>query len=164
MPIQKYNETTGKSLKKVIIMYSQNVKPSMSLGESLTSVFNKYATFTGRARRSEYWWFAVCYFGLTFLFNIGQMGMMIQVLSGEMLPNDPSYLLMLMASVVIGLGLFLPALAVTVRRFHDIGKSGWNILWAAIPLIGAIIVLVWMCQDSDVVANKYGESPKYTNE
>lgn len=89
------------------------------------------------------------------------MGMMIQVLSGEMLPNDPSYLLMLMAGVVIGLGLFLPALAVTVRRFHDIGKSGWNILWAAIPLIGPIIVLVWMCQDSDVVANKYGESPKY---
>lgn len=145
-------------------MYSQNVKPSMSLGESLTSVFNKYATFTGRARRSEYWWFAVCYFGLTFLLNIGQMGMMIQVLSGEMLPNDPSYLLMLMAGVVIGLGLFLPALAVTVRRFHDIGKSGWNILWAAIPLVGAIIVLVWMCQDSDVVANKYGESPKYINE
>ena len=144
-------------------MYSQNVKPSMSLGESLTSVFNKYATFTGRARRSEYWWFAVCYFGLTSLFNIAQMGMMIQVLSGEMLPNDPSYLLMLMAGVVIGLGLFLPALAVTVRRLHDIGKSGWNILWAAIPLIGAIIVLVWMCQDSDVVANKYGESPKYSN-
>ena len=145
-------------------MYSQNVKPSMSLGESLTSVFNKYATFTGRARRSEYWWFAVCYFGLTFLFNFVQLGMMIQVLSGEMLPNDPSYLLMLMAGVVIGLGLFLPALAVTVRRLHDIGKSGWNILWAAIPLIGTIIVLVWMCQDSDVVANKYGESPKYGND
>ena len=144
-------------------MYSQNVKPSMSLGESLTSVFNKYATFTGRARRSEYWWFAVCYFGLQIIFNFASLGMLAGVMSGEMSYNDPSYLLMLMAGVIIGLGLFLPALAVTVRRLHDIGKSGWNILWAAIPLVGTIIVLVWMCQDSDVVGNKYGESPKYGN-
>ncbi len=144
-------------------MNSRNVKPSMSLGESLTSVFNKYATFTGRARRSEYWWFSICYYALVFIFNIGQLGMMIQVMTGEMSNNDPSFTIMLMASVVVGLGLFLPALAVTVRRFHDIGKSGWNILWAAIPLVGVIVVLVWMCQDSDVVANRYGESPKYGN-
>lgn len=163
MPKQRYNETTGKSHKKVNIMYSQNVKPSMSLGESLTSVFNKYATFTGRARRSEYWWFTICYYAIQFIFNFATFGMMLGTLSGEMSYNDPSYSLFTMASVVIGLGLLLPSLAVTVRRLHDIGKSGWNILWAAIPLIGIIIVLVWMCQDSDVVANKYGESPKYSN-
>ena len=144
-------------------MYSQNVKPSMSLGESLTSVFNKYATFTGRARRSEYWWFTICYHVIVFIFNFTQLGMLLQVMSGEMTFTDPSYTIMLMASVVVGFGLFLPYLAVTVRRFHDIGKSGWNNLWAAIPLVGVIIVLVWMCQDSDVVANKYGESPKYGN-
>jgi uncharacterized membrane protein YhaH (DUF805 family) len=144
-------------------MYSQNVKPSMSLGESLTSVFNKYATFTGRARRSEYWWFTICYYAIQLIFNFASLGMMAGALSGEMSYNDPSYSLFMMASVVIGLGLFLPSLAVTVRRLHDIGKSGWNILWAAVPLIGIIIVLVWMCQDSDVVANKYGESPKYGN-
>ena len=136
----------------------------MSLGESLTSVFNKYATFTGRARRSEYWWFSICYYAIQLIFNFASFGMMAGVLSGEMSYNDPSYSLIMMASVVIGLGLFLPSLAVTVRRLHDIGKSGWNILWAAIPLIGVIIILVWMCQDSDVVANKYGESPKYVNE
>lgn len=144
-------------------MYSQNVKPSMSLGESLTSVFNKYATFTGRARRSEYWWFSICYYVIVFIFNFAQLGMLVQVMTGEMAYTDPSYTIMLMASVVVGLGLFLPALAVTVRRLHDIGKSGWNILWAAIPIVGLIIVLAWMCQDSDVVANKYGESPKYGN-
>lgn len=144
-------------------MYSQNVRPSMSLGESLTSVFNKYATFTGRARRSEYWWFTGCYWVIQLIFNMGQFGMMIQAMSGEMSFEDPSYKILQMASVVIGLGLILPALAVTVRRFHDIGKSGWNMLWGAIPLIGGIIVLVWMCQDSDVVANEYGDSPKYTN-
>ena len=142
-------------------MYSQNVKPRMSLGESLTSVFNKYATFTGRARRSEYWWFTVCYYALGFIFNIAQLGMYVQLMSGEMSYNEPSYTIMLMVSVIIGLGLFLPALAVTVRRLHDIGKSGWNLLWSVIPIVGVIMVLVWMCQDSDVVANKYGESPKY---
>ena len=142
-------------------MYSQNVKPRMSLGESLTSVFNKYATFTGRARRSEYWWFTVCYYALGFIFNIAQLGMYVQLMSGEMSYNEPSYTIMLMVSVIIGLGLFLPALAVTVRRLHDIGKSGWNLLWSLIPIVGVIIVLVWMCQDSDVVTNKYGESPKY---
>ena len=84
-------------------------------------------------------------------------------MTGEMSYNDPSYSMFQTISVILGLGLLLPSLAVTVRRFHDIGKSGWNILWAAIPLIGVIIVLVWMCQDSDVVANKYGESPKYGN-
>lgn len=163
MPKQRYNETTGKSHKKVNIMYSQNVKPSMSLGESLTSVFNKYATFTGRARRSEYWWFSGCYFILQIVFNFASLGMLAGVMSGEMSYNDPTFSMFQTMSVILGLGLLLPSLAVTVRRFHDIGKSGWNILWAAIPLIGAIIVLVWMCQDSDVVANKYGESPKYGN-
>ena len=161
MPKQKFNETTGKSHKTVNIMYSQNVKPSMSLGESLTSVFNKYATFTGRARRSEYWWFSGCYFVIQIVFNFASLGMTVGAMSGEISYNDPTYSMFQTMSVVLGLGLLLPSLAVTVRRFHDIGKSGWNILWAAIPLIGAIIVLVWMCQDSDVVANKYGESPKY---
>ena len=135
----------------------------MSLGESLTSVFNKYATFTGRARRSEFWWFSICYYVIVFIFNFAQLGMLVQVMTGEMAYTDPSYTIMLMASVVVGLGLFLPALAVTVRRLHDIGKSGWNILWSAIPIVGLIIVLAWMCQDADVVANKYGESPKYGN-
>ena len=161
MPKQRYNETTGKSYKRLLFMYSQNVKPSMSLGESLTSVFNKYATFTGRARRSEFWWFTVCYYALGFILNIAQLGMLVQLMSGEMTYYDPSYTIMLMVSVIIGLGLFLPALAVTVRRLHDIGKSGWNLLWSLIPIVGVIIVLVWMCQDSDVVTNKYGESPKY---
>lgn len=163
MPNQNYNETTGKSHKKNNIMYSKNVKPSMSLGEALTSVFNKYATFTGRARRSEYWWFSGCYFIVQVVFNFASLGMLAGIMSGEISYDDPSYSMFQTISVIVGLGLLLPALAVTVRRLHDIGKSGWNILWAAIPLIGWIIVLVWMCQDSDVVANKYGESPKYSN-
>ena len=144
--------------------YSQKVKPTLSLGESLTSVFNKYATFTGRARRSEYWWFTGCYIVIQIIFNFASLGMLAGTMSGDISYNDPSYSIFQTMSVIVGLGLFLPSLAVTVRRLHDIGKSGWNILCAAIPIVGVIVVLVWMCQDSDVVANKYGESPKYIND
>ena len=138
--------------------YSQNVKPTLSLGESLTSVFNKYATFTGRARRSEYWWFALVYGLVGIFFNFIGMSFL---LSGEMSESNPMYFMFLMLEFIVGIGLLLPALSVSVRRLHDIGKSGWNILWGIIPIIGAILLLVWSCQDSDVVANKYGESPKY---
>ena len=114
-------------------MYSQSVIPRMSLGESLTSVFNKYATFTGRARRSEYWWFTGCYFCIQILFNIATIGMMFGVMSGGMSYNDPSYTVFQIVCVIVGLGLFLPSLAVTVRRLHDIGKSGWRPSAAAYP-------------------------------
>ena len=123
-------------------MYSQNVKPTMSLGESLTSVFNKYATFTGRARRSEFWWFTICYYVIVFFFNIASIAFLMQLFTGEITPTDPSYMLFLVTGIVVGLGLFIPSLSVTVRRLHDIGKSGWNLLWAAIPIVGVIIVLV----------------------
>lgn len=142
-------------------MYVQNVKPSMSLGEALTSVFNKYATFTGRARRSEYWWFMFVYFLISTFFGFISFSLVLSVMIGEMAVNDPMYTMYLMIGVIVGLGLILPSLAVTVRRFHDIGKSGWNLLWGIIPIIGVILVFVWMCQDSNVEANKYGESPKY---
>ena len=146
--------------------YSQNVKRQLSFGEALTSVFNHYANFTGRARRSEYWWFVFAYGVVQLIFQLMQYAIMYQAYdSGYPLSfiNNPAYIALSVMAGVVFLVLFLPALAVTVRRLHDIGKSGWNILWAAIPFVGVIIVLVWMCQDSDVVANKYGESPKYIN-
>ena len=57
--------------------------------------------------------------------------------------------------------MIIPAWAVTVRRLHDIGKSGWWWLIALIPIVGSLVLLVWSCQDSDVCENKYGSSPKY---
>ena len=126
----------------------------LSLGEALNSVFSNYANFSGRARRSEYWWFTGLIAIISLLFNFMQIAMLMQ-------GDNSLYTLFQIVSVVFGLGTFLPILSVTVRRFHDIGKSGWNWLWGLIPLIGWIMVLVWMCQDSDVVANEYGESPKY---
>ena len=145
-------------------------RPQMEFGESIKVCFNKFADFTGRARRSEYWWF--------YLFA------------------------QLVGSVTCGIGslvCFIPMMAVTVRRLHDTGRSGW---WYFLPLIimlvgmcifiplviagdinkndlmtgtGAVIylvsllavlaisivLLVFCCQDSHRGENKYGPSPKY---
>jgi uncharacterized membrane protein YhaH (DUF805 family) len=62
--------------------------------------------------------------------------------------------------LIYALVIFIPGLAVTVRRLHDVGKSGWWYLLAFIPLIGAIILLVWFCTDSQAGTNKWGANPK----
>jgi uncharacterized membrane protein YhaH (DUF805 family) len=62
---------------------------------------------------------------------------------------------------IAGLALFIPGLAVAVRRLHDIGKSGWNLLLCLIPLVGAIILIIWYCQPSQEGDNEYGPNPNY---
>lgn len=111
-------------------------------------VLKKYAVFSGRARRREYWFFAL-FHSLAILvlvlidFAIGISEEGIGILSGLYI-----------------LGTFVPALAVTVRRLHDTGRSGWWILLQIVPLVGAIVLLVFSLQDSHPGANQYGESPK----
>ena len=103
---------------------------------------NKYADFNGRARRSEYWYFT--------LFNmlIGIVVGLIAMLIGDWF------------SYVYSLALFVPGIAVGVRRLHDIGKSGWWCFICFIPLIGAIWLIVLFCKEGDRGANAYGEDPK----
>lgn len=105
---------------------------------------NKYATFTGRARRKEYWMF--------FLFNI-----LIAIGLGiiEAVLGIPGILGMIYALAVL-----VPGIAITVRRLHDTGRSGWWILIGLIPLIGAIILLIFMVLDSQAGDNEYGPNPK----
>lgn len=85
----------------------------MSFGEAIKACFQKYATFSGRARRSEYWYFYLFTFLVSFVLDCIPL---IGVLSS-----------------IWWLAQIIPSLAVTVRRFHDIGKSGWNYLFIAIP-------------------------------
>ena len=106
----------------------------------------KYADFTGRARRAEYWWFVLLnfgvYVGLSILTRVlGSLGFAIYL--------------------VYALAVIIPSLAVAVRRLHDTGKSGWFLLIGLIPLIGPIILLVFFFTDSDAGTNQYGPSPKY---
>lgn len=63
---------------------------------------------------------------------------------------------------IVSLALFLPSLGVAVRRLHDIGRSGWWILIGLIPLVGAILLLIWFCKDSQMESNEYGEVPNMT--
>lgn len=115
----------------------------MSFAEAIRSAFSKYVTFSGRARRSEFWWFTLF---TVILYIIA--GIIDRAIGNSVL------------TIIVGLGLLLPSLAVTARRLHDTGRSGWWILIGLIPLIGAIVLLVFECQDSQPGANSYGSSPK----
>jgi uncharacterized membrane protein YhaH (DUF805 family) len=126
------------------------------MGEAVANVFKNYANFKGRARRSEYWWFLV-FNSLVSIF----LNCIIQPIAN----SNPDSMFLLGLALILYLaylgGMIIPAWAVTVRRLHDIGKSGWWWLIALIPIVGSLVLLVWSCQDSDVCENKYGSSPKY---
>lgn len=129
----------------------REASPKLSFTDAVRQVFNKYATFKGRARRSEYWWFVLFY----------SLVLIAAAVLDNLFDITFEYSFYGVIYCIAALVLFLPNLAVTVRRLHDINKSGWNILWGIIPLIGSILLIVWCCQDSQAEANQYGESPKY---
>ena len=110
----------------------------------------KYTVFTGRARRMEYWFFV--------LFNIliSAALSVVDYFTGTYSADYHTGLL----GGLYSLGVLLPAIAVTVRRLHDTGRSGWWILIALVPVIGGIVLLIFMVLDSQPGDNKYGPSPK----
>jgi uncharacterized membrane protein YhaH (DUF805 family) len=113
-------------------------------------VLKQYADFNGRARRKEYWMFVL----FNMIFAI--VAMLLDHFLGiamEEIGYGPLYGLYV-------LGMFIPGLAVGVRRLHDVGKSGWMMLLGLIPLIGAIWLLILMLTDSNSGINDYGENPK----
>lgn len=113
-------------------------------------VLKKYATFSGRARRKEYWMFV--------LFNI-IFSIMATVLDSVIGTRDPDTGYGIINGLY-SLAVLLPGLAVSARRLHDIGKSGWWLLIVLIPIIGAIWLLVLMVTDSQPGDNEYGPNPK----
>lgn len=109
------------------------------------AVLKKYAVFGGRARRAEYWYFVL----FTIIISIAL------TLIGSLIGDGKNIL-----AGIYGLAVLIPSLAVSVRRLHDVGKSGWMILICLIPLVGAIWLFVLTVLDSDPGANKYGPNPK----
>ena len=119
-------------------------------------VLQQYADFNGRARRKEYWIYNIInsIIGGLLFFLDRMLGTTIDSLDlGEGNSLGILYL-------VYALFVFIPGLAVAVRRLHDVGKSGWMLLIALIPLIGAIWLLVLYLTDSNPGENKYGPNPK----
>ena len=118
------------------------------------TALKKYATFSGRATRSEYWYFVLIY-SITYTILMG-IDFAIGTFSKQLMENG-SFLGFL--STAYSLVLFLPSLAVTVRRLHDINKSGWWVLFVLVPIIGFILLVVYLCTNSKE-DNKYGINPK----
>ena len=120
----------------------------MSFGDAVSSAFNNYFNFSGRARRSEYWYFT--------LFNV----LVSSALSCVMNLLGAKESAVTAITGRYSLAVMIPGLALVWRRLHDIGKSGANYFWIFVPLIGFILILIWMCRDGQNGPNRYGPDPK----
>ena len=119
--------------------------PNPLVGYWKKVVLENYANFEGRARRAELWWYVLAGVCISIVFNI--------------LAAIASFFVVL--SLIYGLAVLIPGLAVGCRRLHDLGKSGWWLLLGLIPIVGAIILIVWFATDAPPGPNQYGPSPKY---
>ena len=117
------------------------------------AVIKKYTDFSGRARRKEYWMFLLINILVSFV--IGIIGAII---------GDSRGLISVSLSGLYWLFIFIPSLAVTVRRLHDTNRSGWWILIPLVPFFGAIILFIFTVLDSDPNTNTYGPNPKLAPE
>lgn len=122
---------------------------------SYISTFKKYVQFSGRATRSEYWFFVLG--NLLIYLTLFILGL-ISIFISEYLAYFIYFLYL-----IFGLATFLPGVSVLVRRLHDIGKSGWWYFISAVPLAGPIILLVYLCTDSQEGQNEFGPNPKMTS-
>ena len=113
-------------------------------------VLKKYAVFEGRAKRKEYWFFVL--FNVLISMAMGS----IDWLAGNINPETGLGLF----SGLYALGVMIPGMAVSVRRLHDTGRSGWWLLITFVPVIGAIVFLYFMVLDSNPETNEYGPSTK----
>lgn len=112
----------------------------MSLGQSVVTVLKNYAVFRGRASRPEFWWYYLVYVIATLIvaFIDGAIG------AGNIL------------IAIFVLALFLPTLAVTIRRLHDSDKRGWWVLIQLIPIVGTIVMLVFLVSKGTPGDNRFG--------
>ena len=131
---------------------------AMSFGAALKTCFkDKFFTFSGRASRSEFWW---SYLGII-LFQLG-VGVVffisLFIAMGTGIEEEVFWIGWCCCSIPIYFGMFIPYLAASVRRLHDVGYSGWWMLITFVPL-GGIILLVWFCTDGQPHANIHGPPP-----
>ena len=125
----------------------------MNLSESIQSVLSKYAVFSGRASRSEFWWwYLVCTIYQIVGFLIGSF-LITSIGGNQAYGEDVANLII----IIVSLPILLPTLAVSVRRLHDLNRSGWWYLLILIPLIGPIILIIWFVMRGTDGPNHYGQ-------
>ena len=122
----------------------------MGFGEAISSGFANYVNFSGRAVRSEYWYWA--------LFTIVG-GLVASIVDTVAFGTGPMNGGVGIFGALFNLAVLLPSIAVSVRRLHDLDKSGWWLLLFFIPLVGAIILIVWFCRRGTPGSNRFGDAP-----
>jgi len=126
----------------------------MNFATAVKTGFTKYAAVSGRASRSEFWWFTLFLFGANIVTGFADsiLGTTIQI--GDQASDEIGYLSLIWTLIII-----LPSSAIAVRRLHDRDRSGWWYWIMVIPLVGAIWLLIWYCQRGTPGPNRYGPDP-----
>lgn len=129
--------------------------------QAVTRAFKNYCNFKGRASRSEFWWFYL----FTYIVGMLFCGPYVMETFSNALNGIETVEFSTWTGVAYLWSLFilLPQLGLLFRRLHDSGRSGWNWLWLFLPVIGTIILLVYLCTASQPFTNKYGEVPNLEN-
>lgn len=122
--------------------------------------FRRYADFSGRSQRKEYWMFLLFYLIITLLCVLFMLAGGMTIADGDQ--SEPGLLFWLGVGVLVifALGSIIPSIAVQVRRFHDQDKSGWLVLLGFIPYVGGLIVIIFMCIEGTRGPNRFGNDPK----
>lgn len=132
---------------------------NLSLFGYFVKCYKNYANFKGRARRREYWGFILFYYAVFFILRLPLMPLSDIETSTAIGEGNTFILLLSVLSVIFYLVSLLPLLAVSVRRAHDVGRSGWFILIGLVPLLN-LWLLIEFCSDSEPFENDYGKCPK----
>jgi len=114
----------------------------MNFTQAVSSGFSNYVNFAGRATRSEYWYWVLFVIVASIVASITDVVLGIRLFKP-----------------IFGLAVLLPSIAVGIRRLHDLDRCGWWLLLNFIPLIGAIVLIVWFCSRGTVGANRFGPDP-----
>jgi uncharacterized membrane protein YhaH (DUF805 family) len=121
-------------------------QPSLSFGEAVGTCFRKFAEFKGRARRSEYWFWHLFLVIVGVATAVADLMLFPGLAAGDVSPLN----------TIASLILLLPSLAVTVRRLHDTDRSGFHVFWWLLPVIGWILLLVFLLQRGTEGPNRFG--------
>jgi uncharacterized membrane protein YhaH (DUF805 family) len=124
----------------------------MDMITAIKTVLGKYATFSGRATRPEYWWWLLATIILFTVLGLIDGGLIAPMMGFETFSPDAGQ----PVSMVVSLALLLPNLAVAVRRLHDTDRSGWWLLLSLIPLLGTLVLLYFFVQRGTEGSNRFG--------
>lgn len=138
-PITSPSFSNGNQHDSAKEIFNKLEQTEASYRQAIFTCFKKFGDFKGRARRSEFWYFELFCVLISLVFSF-------------FISEDMATIAMLVT--------LLPNIAVSVRRLHDIDRSGWWMLVALVPIVGILLLLFWAAQDGNPSTNQYGESPK----